>query len=204
MKIKLVSFLTVSIAALGLQVATSSSAFAGQLSVNGGTVSWDESTFYKPLSGCTQYNFTYSYGPTVLLEVISIIDSYGGSLGTDLSSGNNTSGIIQLCSNQNLSGPLTLTLRVRQSFSGGNGSELTTSTPINLSNRAVPTPSIQVPVPVPAPTAVAPVIAQTPQASTSDNSVTNSLTILRLLQQIKALQEQVAKICKVKPKPKYC
>jgi hypothetical protein len=204
MKKKIVSLLIACIAALCFQLVTSSSAFAGQLSVNGGTVSWDESNFYKPSSGCTQYGFTYSYGPTVLLEVISIIDSYGGSLGSDMSSGNNASGIIQLCSNQNLSGPLTLTLRVRQSFAAGNGSEQTTSTPITLLNRPVATPVIQTPVPIPVPATTLPLTPQTPQASVPDNSIANSLTILKLLQQIKTLQAKVTKICKVKPMPKYC
>jgi hypothetical protein len=200
----------------------SSPANAGELEVLGGKLSWSDK-MYKSDS-CSSYDFSYSNqsGVRLLLLGMELNDPFGRKLDSQQQIGidPNKSGTwnLNICSRDftNGLGPYIVKLIVKDYYSTQRQStkeimflEIPNSSSGGSSGGAIgasPTPTVTVTAkPAPAPT----VTVTTTAAPVVDPYFKNEA--LRLQGELNAMRTEfdafkvkVAKICKVKPKPRYC
>jgi hypothetical protein len=122
------SLFTAVIMVSGLSIGVSSVARAGQLDVQGASLSWDDSTFYMP-TGCSRFKFNWANntGRRLLKLGFTMTDPFGDSVAWDSKIGieSGTSGFFdeQICRHQleNGLGPYTVTLTIEDYTSMGAG-----------------------------------------------------------------------------------
>ena len=159
-------------------------ASAGQLSVKGVAVDWDDSSLYQP-SGCSLYYFNFLSDEGVLFADLILTNKFGDKLGSGSISGSSGRSSMQICSTfADFTPPLSLTLDVQRRSVNSDGSKGSISTTISLLSRSSTTPS--------------------QKNSTIQSSDELLSQITKLTQSVKSLNAKIAKICSVKPKPKYC
>jgi len=127
-------------------------------------VNMDLSRAYNPVASCNRYPYTYTTDSTSFMMSISIHNAYGATLGsgpTHFYAGSGSDSI-QVCSQQDFTGPLTLAIEI----TGDNGATnsyrsfpfaLLDQTPPAAPAPAAPAPAAPAPAPAaPAPAAPAP------------------------------------------------
>ena len=146
----------------GALVGVAAPANAGQLDVQGATLSWDDATFYMP-TGCSRFKFNWSNGTgrRILQLSMTLTDPYGDSVANDSKIGieSGTAGFFdeQICNHQleNGLGPYRVTLTIEDYTSLGGGA-WSSSADLNF----IPRPGSE-----PKPAATAPADAAKPAAS---------------------------------------
>lgn len=113
-------------------------AYAGQLSTNGASITWDESRIYYP-TGCSSIAIGYSLDSTVLIADVSIINAFGDEVGSTLLMGEGTSGSsgLQVCNFdvKPTGAPFQIVLEVQQSYVSGDGSSSIVEMPFSFLTR---------------------------------------------------------------------
>jgi hypothetical protein len=214
---------------LGLTLMTDT-ANAGELDVLGGKLTWSDKMYRS--DSCSRYDFTYSNqtGVELLQLGMELNDPFGRNLVSQSQIGiaANKSGTwnVQICKSSftNGLGPYIVKLIVKDYYSTQRQStkeimflEIPGSTPsggsiaspvptVTVTARPSPAPTVTVTAtPAPAPTVTvtassAPVID--PYFKNEATRLQGELTALR--NEFDALKAKLTKICKVKPKPKFC
>jgi hypothetical protein len=164
--VKKLAVLGASIALLGgALVGVAAPANAGQVDVQGASLSWDDATFYMP-TGCSRFKFNWANntGRELLVLRMTLTDPFGDSVVNDSKIGidNGTSGFFdrQICNHQleNGMGPYVVTLTIEDYTSIGGGAW---SSSANL--MFIPRPGTS----APAPAATTPSTAGRPGAGAS-------------------------------------
>lgn len=183
MKKKLTATLSVLALAIGFQIAVSPSASAGQLSTGGVSVTWDDSTLIKPTS-CSRIIFNFSADSTVNYGLLTFYTPTGLQLGQGMTDPSNPGiATVQVCPGQDFTGA-TLKLNVVKKYNYATGEVFAVSTPVTF---------------------LASTSASTiPTLSSSDQISALMIAVTSLQNQLSSVKAKLAKVCKVKPKPKYC
>jgi hypothetical protein len=203
-------------------IIASSPANGGELEVLGAKLSWSDK-MYKS-DGCSVYDFSYSNqsGEKLLRLEMQLTDPFGRKLwdSAEIGIAPNTSGTwnVKICESRftNGLGPYIVKLIVGDYYSTQRQStkeimflKIPNSSSGGSSGGAIgasPTPTVTVTAkPAPAPT----VTVTTTAAPVVDPNFKNEALRLQgelnaMRTEFDALKVKVAKICKVKPKPKYC
>jgi hypothetical protein len=133
--VKRLSVFAASIAlVMGGLIGVASPANAGQVEVQGASISWDDATFYMP-TGCSRFQFNWSNqtGRRLLALRLSMTDPFGDSVVSDSKIGieSGTSGFFdrQICRHQleNGLGPYRVTLTIEDYTSLGGGAWASTA-----------------------------------------------------------------------------
>lgn len=172
---------------------------AGQLSVAGASISWDDGTFYVPQM-CTNYNFNYTTTDQVNIATITISNKFNDKIGNNYLFSNKSGTIqIQVCDNNNF-----LETKVELNVAGYDLSNQVVSLPINFLPRTkTPTPSAT-PKPTPS-TSITPVqrdVAEIEKLNALNASLFSQINSLNT--SILKYKKKLQKICSVKPKPRFC
>jgi hypothetical protein len=163
-KIKRAFSSAISVTVVLTMVSLGVAANAAQLSTNGASISWDESTVFYP-SGCGAVRINHSVASSVLMAEVSIFNKFGDNVGSTIIFGEGIPGSqnLQVCSfDAAPSGaPFRLELEVQQSYVSGDGSSSIVSSPFTFQSRTSSTPVVTTPPsPVvttpPSPTATTP------------------------------------------------
>ena len=185
MKKKLTATLTVLALAIGLQIAVSPSASAGQLSTGGVSVTWEDTTLIKPTS-CSRINFNFSADSTVNYGLLTFYTSSGMQFGQGMADPTNPGiATVQVCPGQDFTGA-TLRLNVVKKYNFATSEVFAVSTPVTFLESAT------------TPTTTTTTLSPTYQIAALMTAVTS------LQNQLTTVKAKLAKVCKVKPKPKYC
>lgn len=183
MKKKLTATLSVLALAIGFQITVSPSASAGQLSTGGVSVTWDDATLIKP-TGCSRIIFNFSADSTVNYGLLTFYSSTGVQIGQGMTDPTNPGiATVQVCTGSDFAGA-TLKLNVVKKYNYATGEVFAVSTPVTFLTGSTP--------------AVITPISQTDQISALMIAVTS------LQNQLATAKAKLNKVCKVKPKPKYC
>ena len=95
-----------------------SPARAGELSVLGASISWDESKFYIP-TGCSKYDFKYSAPSTMLIGKVVVLNAFGDSLGSTFLGDGSGTAALQVCALYDFTSPkVVLEVDLRSSAGG--------------------------------------------------------------------------------------
>lgn len=182
MKKKLTATLSVIALAIGFQIAVSPSASAGQLSTGGVAVTWDDTTLIKP-TACSRIIFNFTADSTVNYGLLTFYTPTGLQLGQGMTDPSNPGiATVQVCPGQDFAGA-TLKLNVVKKYNYATGEVFAVSTPVTFLESA---------------TATTTTLSPTYQISALMTAVTS------LQNQLTTVKAKLAKVCKVKPKPKYC
>ena len=183
MKKKLTATISVLALAIGFQIAVSPSASAGQLSTGGVSVTWDDATLIKP-SACSRIIFNFSADSTVNYGLLTFYSSTGSQIGQGMTDPTNPGiATVQVCSGQDFAGT-TLKLNVVKKYNYATGEVFAVSTPVTfLANTSTTT---------------------IPTLSSSDQISALMIAVTSLQNQLSTVKAKLNKVCKVKPKPKYC
>lgn len=181
MKKKLTATLSVLALAIGFQIAVSPSASAGQLSTGGVSVTWDDTTLIKPTS-CSRIIFNFSADSTVNYGLLTFYTPTGLQLGQGMTDPSNPGiATVQVCPGSDFAGA-TLKLNVVKKSAYATSEVFAVSTPVTFLESATTTTTL----------------SPTYQISALMTAVTS------LQNQLTTVKAKLNKVCKVKPKPKYC
>jgi hypothetical protein len=185
MKKKLTATLSVLALAIGFQIAVSPSANAGQLSTGGVSVTWDDSTLIKP-TGCSRIIFNFTADSTVNYGLLTFYTSTGMQFGQGMTDPTNPGiATVQVCTGQDFTGA-TLRLNVVKKYNFATGEVFAVSTPVTFLAGSASTPT------------------PTPTMSSTEQIIALMGTVTKLQRELNAVNAKLNKVCKVKPKPKYC
>lgn len=187
MRIKLASSVSILVLAIGFQFAFFPLANAGQLSTGGVNLTWDDKTLILPKVCGEKYSFSYQTDGTLGTGYFDLLNAYGNSVSYSLIS-NLPAGISQLNLCDLPTSPFVAPFAVRLTVytlatSGGNGEPKIVSIPVSLLNQS----------------------AQSGTTPTSKDQIAAlATTIAKLQKQLDAAIFKLNKVCKIRPKPKYC
>jgi hypothetical protein len=181
MKKKLTATLSVLALAIGFQIAISPSASAGQLSTGGVSVTWDDTTLIKP-TACSRIIFNFSADSTVNYGLLTFYTPTGVQFGQGMTDPTNPGiATVQVCTGSDFAGA-TLKLNVVKKSTYATSEVFAVSTPVTFIENTTGTTTL----------------SPTYQISALMTAVTS------LQNQLTTVKAKLAKVCKVKPKPKYC
>jgi TolA-binding protein len=192
MKKKLTATILVLALAIGFQITVSPSASAGQLSTGGVSVTWDDSTLIKP-TACSRIIFNFSADSTVNYGLLTFYTSTGVQFGQGMTDPSNPGiATVQVCNGADFSGA-TLKLNVIKKYNYATGEVFAVSTPVTfLGNTTSSTTSTTT-------------LTTAEQLSAFMAAVTNlQIQMNKLQKQLDTANAKLSKVCRVKPKPKYC
>jgi hypothetical protein len=180
-KRKLTAFPLILAATLGLGVVSAPSANAGQLSTGGVSVTWDDTTLLKP-TACSRISFNFSADSTVNYGLLTFYTSTGAQFGQGMTDPTNPPiATVQVCTGSDFAGAI-LKLNVVKKSGYATSEVFAVSTPVTFLENTTGTTTL----------------SPTYQISALMTAVTS------LQNQLTTVKAKLNKVCKVRPKPKYC
>jgi hypothetical protein len=78
---------------------------AGQVSTSNASLNWDDSSFYEPSKGCSNFTFDLVTNDRVYLSTITITNKFNEILGSSITFGKQSGKVqVQVCSGKDVTG----------------------------------------------------------------------------------------------------